>query len=109
LALEVFPQSNFIELYPTDKDIWAVNSMRQLQVSKDFKKGTGQGLLQFTPVNDAFNVMRAGIGSKHQVAVKIVKQLDELMVRDPNLKLQTNEANSDGRYPSMDEVDFPIP
>ncbi len=37
----------------------------------------------FSPVNDIFNVMKAAVGNKHQVVVKIVKQLDELMVRDP--------------------------
>ena len=36
--MELFANSNFIELYPTDKDIWAVNSLRQLLVCKDFKK-----------------------------------------------------------------------
>jgi len=28
LAIEIYPNSNFIELYPTESDIWAVNSLR---------------------------------------------------------------------------------
>ena len=78
--MELFASSNFIELYPTDKDIWAVNSLRQLLVCKDFKKNNQ---IEFTPVNEVFNVMKAAMGNKHKVIVKIVKQLDESMVRDP--------------------------
>ena len=50
-------------------------------MARDFKKH--QSSVQFIPVNDIFNVMKAAIGNKHQVVVKIVKQMDELMVRDP--------------------------
>lgn len=28
IAMELCPNSTFIELYPTEKDIWALNSMR---------------------------------------------------------------------------------
>ena len=49
-------------------------------VCRDFKKSN---VLQFSPVNEIFNVMKAAMGNKHQVIVKIVKQLDETMVRDP--------------------------
>ena len=28
IAMEIYQNSTFIELYPTDKDIWALNSMR---------------------------------------------------------------------------------
>jgi hypothetical protein len=54
--------------------------LRQLLVARDFKK---HQTVIFSPVNDIFNVMKAAVGNKHQVVVKIVKQLDELMVRDP--------------------------
>ena len=38
--------------------------------------------LEFLPVNDIFNVMKAAIGNKHQTIIKIVKRLDhDLMVR----------------------------
>lgn len=37
-AVEIFANSNFIEIYPTDRDIWAINSLRQLLVARDFKK-----------------------------------------------------------------------
>ena len=37
VAMEIYQNSNFIELHPTEKDIWAVNSMRQLYVCRDFK------------------------------------------------------------------------
>jgi hypothetical protein len=73
---------NFIELYPCQRDIWAVNSLRQLLVCRDFRKhlsggvsgsGSGGGQLRFQPVNDVSNVMKAAIGGKHQVVIKIVK------------------------------------
>ena len=71
-----------MEIYPTDRDIWAVNSLRQLLVCRDFKKSN---ILMFQPVNETFNVMKAAIGNKHQVVIKIVKQLDDLMLRDITL------------------------
>ena len=38
--------------------------------------------LEFLPVNDIFNVMKAAIGNKHQTIIKIVKRLDhDLMIR----------------------------
>jgi hypothetical protein len=87
VALEIHQNSNFIELHPTDKDIWAVNSMRQLYVCRDFasalsKNDQTMNLLEFLPVNDIFNVMKAAIGNKHQTIIKIVKRLDhDLMIR----------------------------
>jgi hypothetical protein len=87
IAIEIHSNSNFIELHPTDKDIWAVNSMRQLYVCRDFqsnlsKNDQSSSQLVFAPVNDIFNVMKAAIGNKHQAIIKIVKRLDQdLMIR----------------------------
>jgi len=39
--------------------------------------------LLFEPVNSIFNVMSAGISSKHQIICKMVKQLDFQMIRRP--------------------------
>ncbi len=83
MATEIYQNSNFIELHPTEKDIWAVNSLRQLLVCRDFKN---QNEITFEPVNEIYNVMKAAIGNKHQVVIKIVKQLDELMIKDPTQK-----------------------
>ena len=101
--MELFANSNFIELYPTDKDIWAVNSLRQLLVCKDFKK---HNQIEFTPVNEIFNVMKAAMGNKHQVIVKIVKQLDETMVRDPYEEEASLEGVDDGEE-EMGEIPIP--
>lgn len=62
----MYQKSNLIELYPTDKDLWGVNSMRQLLVCRDFKKkAMNNGGIEFKPVNEIFNVMKASIGHKH--------------------------------------------
>jgi len=46
--------------------------------------------------------MKAAIGEKHQVVIKIVKQLDDLMVRDPSIPMESSRRSSD-------ELDIPIP
>ena len=46
--------------------------------------------------------MKAAIGEKHQVVIKIVKQLDDLMVRDPSVPREASRRSSD-------ELDIPIP
>jgi hypothetical protein len=40
--------------------------------------------LKFEPSNQIFNVMKASMGDRHQVVLKIVKQLDNMMIRDIN-------------------------
>lgn len=82
-ATEIYSNSNFIELYPTEKNIWALNSMRQLYYCKNYKNYLSKNdELTFAPVNDVSNVMKASITEKHQVIIKIVKKLDhDLMVR----------------------------
>ena len=70
IAIEIYSNSNFIELHPTDRDIWAVNSMRQLYVCRDFKSHLSKNdqsmsQLTFEPFNDISNVMKAAIGNKH--------------------------------------------
>ena len=93
VAFEIYSEpNNFIELMPTENDIWALNNMRQLYVCRDFKlklnkkQKEGQHVsssqLTFEPINDTFNVMKAVMGERHQVIIKMVKRLDgELMVR----------------------------
>ena len=88
VAMEIYQNSNFIELHPTDKDIWAVNSMRQLYVCRDFKPKLSKNdqsisQLTFTPVNEIFNVMKAAIGNKHQAILKMVKKLDQELMISP--------------------------
>lgn len=100
MATEIFQNSNFIELHPTDKDIWAVNSLRQLLVCKDFKN---RNEIQFETVNEVYNVMKAAIGNKHQVIIKIVKQLDELMIRDPDEKQEKIDDEE------MEPFEIPMP
>lgn len=46
--------------------------------------------------------MKAAIGEKHQVVIKIVKQLDDLMVRDPEVPREASRRSSD-------ELDIPMP
>ena len=53
-------------------------------------------------MNETFNVMKAAIGEKHQVVIKIVKQLDDLMVRDPSVPREASRRTSD-------ELDIPMP
>ena len=66
IAIEIYQNSQFIELHPTDQDIWALNSMRQLSVCRDFKsKLSKNDSIQFEPVNDISHVMKAAIGNKH--------------------------------------------
>lgn len=36
--------------------------------------------------------MKAAIGNKHQVVIKIIKQLDDKMVRDINEKKEMSES-----------------
>ncbi|CDW89302.1 isoform c [Stylonychia lemnae] len=105
LAHEIYSSSNFIELYPTEQDIWAVNSLRQLLVCKDFKQKMHHNNenISFEPVNDVFNVMKAAIGQKHQVVIKIIKQLDDKMTRDINVKKEVMESSE------TIEDDFEIP
>jgi len=82
-----------------------VNSLRQLLVSKDFKQQihhNHSGKICFEPVNDIFNVMKAAIGNKHQVVIKIIKQLDDKMVRDIN-------ERSEESFIKTDEIDIPLP
>jgi hypothetical protein len=71
-----------------------VNSLRQLLVSRDFKQQihhSHSAKVCFEPVNDIFNVMKAAIGSKHQVVIKIIKQLDDKMVRDINEQREVSD------------------
>ena len=85
-ALEVYNLSNnFIELYPSNTNIWAINNLRQLLVCKDPHSEKNSGNLQFESVNTVFNVMSAAISDKHQVVLRMIKQLDALMVRDINI------------------------
>jgi len=73
--------SNFIiDLQASDKgEIWVLNSLRQLFVCRNFNYNE----LVFEPVNEAFNVFKISLGAMHQAVIKIEKELDELMVRDP--------------------------
>lgn len=50
--------------------------------------------------------MKAAMGNKHQVVIKIVKHLDEMMVRDPN-EIEEEEALL--MMGQDDELDIPIP
>jgi hypothetical protein len=59
-------------------------------VCRDFKNTS----VNFKPVNETFNVMKAAIGDKHQVVIKIVKQLDDLMVRDPFIPRSVSRQSS---------------
>ena len=56
--------------------------------------------MEFQPVNSIFNVMKACMGDKHQVVIKIVKQLDSQMVRDITVKTTIDQwlagEDSDG-------------
>ena len=61
--------------------------------------------ISFEPVNDAFNVMKAAIGPKHQVVIKIIKQLDDKMTRDINVMKEINKSNE---YPE-DDFEIPMP
>jgi hypothetical protein len=54
-------------------------------------------------VNETFNVMKAVSGGKHQVVIKIVKQLDDLMIRDVSVPRLDTSISHD--Y----EMDFAIP
>ena len=83
IAIEFLKNSPFIELFPSEKDIWALNSMRQLFVCQDFKQHLNkQGSVTFEPVNHISNVMTAAVSKKQIFAIKIVKLLDEeLMTR----------------------------
>ena len=75
IATEVFNGSSFIELHPTERSIWALNSLRQLFVCKGesfqeltecFKKSNQKAVqIQFEPINAIFNVMKACMGDKH--------------------------------------------
>lgn len=66
IAIEICQNSTFIELHPTDKDIWALNSMRQLSVCRDFKsKLSKNDQIQFEHINEMCHVMKAAIGNKH--------------------------------------------
>lgn len=113
IAQEVYNCSSFIELHPTAHKIWAVNSLRQLFLctSESFKElmdstQSRQVQLVFEPVNNVFNVMKACMGDRHQVVIKIVKQLDTMMMRDinvpPMLELYQPE-------PPLDFLDIPKP
>ena len=82
IAIEIYQNSTFIELHPTDKDIWALNSMRQLSVCRDFKsKLSKHDQIQFEHCNDMCHVMKAAIGNKHQAVIKIVKKLDDSLMK----------------------------
>jgi hypothetical protein len=73
IANEVFMQSSFIEFYPTKERIWGITSLRQLMLCSDpFATN-----LQFEHYNSIFNVMSMCASRKHQVACKMVKQLDQ--------------------------------
>lgn len=96
IATEIYSNSNFIELHPTDKDVWAVNTMRQLYVCRDFKSKLSKASLQFEPVNLIQNVMKATIGNKHQVIIKMVKKLDqERMVKALPAKFEESTTLQD--------------
>mmetsp|Transcript_37533 Transcript_37533/g.57503 ORF Transcript_37533/g.57503 Transcript_37533/m.57503 type:complete len:340 (-) Transcript_37533:1980-2999(-) len=64
IATEIYSQpQTFIELHPTERDLWAVNSMRQLFVCKDYKskmpkgeQGSNGGSIAFQPFNEILNV-----------------------------------------------------
>ena len=99
-AIEILENSKFIQLCPTKNDIWAVNSLRQLLVCKDFKSKLSNGLT-FTCANEVFNVMRATMGDKHQIIIKIVKELDPCMLRDIWVK-------KENEFPEED-FDIPVP
>lgn len=47
--------------------------------------------------------MKANIGHKHQVVIKIVKQLDDLMIRNPSIE---QEQATEEMYP---EPEIPMP
>lgn len=68
--------------------------MRQLFVCKDFKSKLHHNNehITFEPVNEIFNVMKAAIGNKHQIVIKIIKQLDDKMMRDINQRREMNES-----------------
>ena len=75
-------------------------------LSRDFKQQihhSHSANVCFEPVNDIFNVMKAAIGNKHQVVIKIIKQLDDKMVRDINEQRDCDE----GVVP--EDLDIPIP
>ena len=70
-------------------------------MSRDFR--TNNGGVEFQPVNETFNVMKAVIGPKHQVVIKIVKQLDDLMIRDVSTpRLDISDAQPE-------DIEIPIP
>jgi hypothetical protein len=95
-AIEIYSNSNFIELHPTDKDIWAVNTMRQLYVCRDFNAKVGKATMQFESVNLIQNVMKAAIGNKHQVIIKMVKKLDQdKMIKELPAKFEAKTNLSD--------------
>jgi len=62
--------------------------------------------LKFEPVNMIFNVMNASMGDRHQVVLKIVKQLDNMMIRDISLPLKHPVYCPE---PPLDFLDIPRP
>ena len=47
--------------------------------------------------------MKAAIGNKHQVIIKIVKQLDSLMIRDPYEEVEKNTEEE------LEPFELPVP
>ena len=102
VAFEIYSKPNvFIELLPTESDIWAINNLRQLYVCRDFQsklknsKEESAERLSFEPINSIFNVMNGAMGNNHQVIVKMVKSLDcELMVRPEEQEKIFNQHTS---------------
>lgn len=62
--------------------------------------------LVFEPVNHVFNVMSACMGEKHNVVIKIVKELDSTMVRDITVAPATETYQPE---PPLDFLDIPKP
>ena len=50
--------------------------------------------------------MKAAIGNKHQVVIKIVKQLDDLMIRDPSISPVSIENSFEE---DLDPFEIPMP
>jgi len=67
--------------------MWALNSLRQLFICDKINYNE----LSFKPCNEAFNVLKASFGSELKFVVKIEKELDELMVRDPFTNISEEE------------------
>ena len=92
IAYDFWDKESFIDVYPEHAEIYAINSKRQLfHCSSNFRSGSE--IIKFKQVNKMYNVMKCAINNGTIIAMKLVKQLDQMMMikRDPNDELMLSD------------------